>query len=210
MPDVRTWWPNITNSELDILRIYSHYEWLIMKRLVGNIGGGKEISEDDLAQGVPSDKLGKLKGAIRTLEKKKVIRIKPKPGMRICQVEPSIYTETVVKFAEIIRSDKNLVNSLLSEDVLFINRSEIISKIINNTFGKKADVLRSIRVSDKCSVLDDGLGIVITLAFHCPEIETSMEHEFEILDPRDLTSKIEHWSCECGRVHMCFANGNLF
>jgi len=210
MTDVRIWWPDITNAEIDSLKEYSHYEWLVMRRLVGNIGGGKEISEDDLGHGVPSHSLGKLREAIKGLEKRCILLIKPKPGMRICQVDPRVYSEPVKRFAELIRTNKDLFDMMLSEKVVFIKRSDTIIRLIEDRYKGKNAFQYTIRISDKLSVLGEELGIVVTTIFHCPSGNSVKECEFEILDPRDLMCKTHIWDCECGSIHTCCAYGRLF
>jgi hypothetical protein len=116
MIDVRRWWPDISNSEIDELDSYGCYELLLIRRLVDNIGGGKELSKDDLLKGIESDKLGRLDDASKSLEQKKFLLKKPKPGgVTIYQVDPKSYTQTLKKFAEMIRTNGDLADALRSD-----------------------------------------------------------------------------------------------
>jgi len=207
MPDIRRWWPEITNSEIDTLNEYNQYEWIVIKRLINDIGGGKEISRDDLCQSVPSHKIGKLKKAIDSLYKKEFLLLKPKPNTKIYQVDPNKYTDTAIKFAELIRTHSDLFESLISEDVMFIKTSDMITQIIKNTFKNRSNLLHSIRVSEEFSILKDGYGICINIAFNCPHTKNIKVLEFEILTPNDVTEKTQNWSCDCGNTHVCLANG---
>ena len=209
MVDIRLWWSEITNSEIDSLIAYSPYEWLVLRRLVNNTGGGKEISEDDLTQSIPSDKIDRFRAAIASLKKKKVIRSKPKTNIVICQVHVGEYTAIVKKFTALIRKNKDLYNSLLAEEVTFIKTSDKIFKLIDSAYKNKDDISYSTRTSNNLSIFGE-LGIVIAVTFVCPHTKNSKKFDFEILDPRDIHKKTQTWLCDCGRDHTCCANGRMF
>ena len=117
--DVREFWPEITNEEIDTLQTLSHHEWLIVRRLYKDKRiGGREISEDDLIQGFPKEKLGDARKALKSLERKGIIVKKPKPGVKIYQTPPDFFTNpSVTFFIEKIAEMEILRKSLIDPDL---------------------------------------------------------------------------------------------
>lgn len=210
MVDIRNWWSDIENSEIDAISTYSNYELLILSRMIGRIGGGTEISREDLLQSLPSDKLGKGGEAIDRLVKKQILLAKPKPKLTVYQVNPKNYTEPLQKFLKNIRTDKNLKKSLIEEQVTFTKTSETLIEIYNNSFkGHKFCNLSSIKPSEKKLDWKEEFGIVVEIEFRCKRCDGTKCFEFEILDPRSIFTLTELWSCECGEIYNCTACGKI-
>lgn len=213
MYDIRKWWPDITNFDICILTEYNCYELLLIERLIhGHIWGGKEISQEDLLQGVPTDKLGDLKDAAKVLYKKGILRIKPKLNLVIYQVESGIYSEPLTEIAKHIRSDESLKKALIENQVHYTKTSDAIETTLRKAIGEVRGSHQSyeIKASESESVFKGQLGIIVELEFKCRSCHNSKQISFEILDPRDIHMKIEVWECCCGSTNNCCASGRMY
>jgi len=167
--DIRAFWPEITDEEVDVLQALSSYEWLIARRLYeGKRIGGREISEDDLVQGFPKDKLGKAREAVKALEKKEIIVKKPKPTAMIYQAPPDFFTDrTVMMFIKKITGGHALRDSLISETLVLTKTSEALKTFVNKMLSSNRNIIEQrITVSEKVA-FDGNMGLRVFLKARC-------------------------------------------
>lgn len=208
MLEIRKWWPEITNEEIDYLNQYTAYEWLVIRRLITNgIGGGKEISEDDLIQSIPVDKIDKMKDAVKSLKKQKVIVKKPKPGIEILQVTPEKYTSTMKKFSSMIREKKDLSQALIDEDVKFLKVSDTLCLLIHKYCKSPYQIKPSLKITSNNESQIEELGVILTIDVNCPNSYRINKVTFEIISANEIFSKMETYVCKCGYEHTYTANG---
>lgn len=216
MVDIREWWPDIQNSDIDAIGKYTNYELLILRRMVNKIGGGTEIYKKDLLQSLSSDKLGEGKKAIDSLVKAGVLRAKPKTnGIIVYQVDPKHYTEPLKIVLDIIRRDKNFREALKAGSVTFIKTSEVLETIFKNSFRsheycqflkiRPSEQLCEFKNNDK-----EELGIIIELEFKCKKCNRIENLEFQILNPQSIRKSTDIWECKCGTRYNCTTAGELF
>ncbi|MCL2509679.1 MAG: hypothetical protein FWF07_01185 [Methanomassiliicoccaceae archaeon] len=208
--DIRKFWPEITNEEVDVLQSLSPYGWLIAKRLYkGGRIGGREISEDDLLQGFPKEKLGKARDAVITLEKKRIIVKKPKPTVVIYQARHDFFTNpSVIVFINKITESEMLRESLINESLEFKKVSETLVRIVNNTLDSKGNILeKKITASDKIA-FDDNLGLKVNIKAQCPK-GGSFELEYHVVGPADMSKFTFKPPCTCCSIHVCTAFGHV-
>ncbi|UAL08228.1 MAG: hypothetical protein KRP56_02995 [Candidatus Methanogranum gryphiswaldense] len=210
MLEIRKWWPDITNGEIDCLTKYSNYEWLVFRRLVSaGIGGGKEISENDLLQSIPTHKYKKMKEAFKSLEQKGILVKKPKPTVIIYQVPTLVYTDTIKKFSLLIRDHNDLHNALVKEDIKFLKISETISLIVANHCKLPYDLKPSLKSTNNNESQTEELGVILNVEFSCPYSHRKNKIEFEITSPEKIFSEIHIWKCDCKKEHICTAYGRI-
>jgi len=208
--DIRRFWPNISNEEIRILQSLglNNYEWLILRRLYnGGRIGGCEISADDLPQGVPIDKIGKAKAAIKSLEKKQILVKKPKPTTIIYQTPTDFFSNSVAtSFLEKVTADEELRSCLINEKLELHLISETLTKIVSRTLNHKNDVTGYVINASETKAFDGELGLNLVITFKCPN-GSSFDAEFEITHPIDVSALTSDIRCVCGYHHHCTASG---
>lgn len=209
--DIREFLPEITNEEVALLQTLSCYEWLLSKRLHnGRRFGGKEISEEDLLQGFPKEKLKEAKRALKSLEKKRIIVKKPKPSITIYQTPPEFFTNPfVVFFIEKITENEMLRQSLVDKTIKFTKVSETLMRIVSETFSSKSNIIERRITASKKTAFDGDNGLVVFLKIRCPN-DGHFEINFDLTDPSDISKLIFESNCTCGSLHMCNAYGRVF
>jgi hypothetical protein len=210
MLEIRKWWPDITNEEIDCLTKYSNYEWLVFRRLISaGIGGGKEISEKDLLQSIPTHECKKMKEAFKSLEQKSILLKKPKTNLTIFQVDPSVYTETIKKFSQMIRENKDLFEALKKENVKFLKISNTLCLLVKQYCRLSYKIEPSLKSTTNNETQIEELGIILTIEFNCPNSYRKNKIKFEIISPEEIFLKKEDWNCDCGFNHACNAIGQI-
>jgi len=208
--DIRAFWPEITDEEIGVLQTLSSYEWLIARRLYeGRRIGGREISQDDLIQGFPKDKLGKAREAVKALEKKEILVKKPKPTARIYQAPPDFFTDRVVtKFIKKITEGHALRDSLINETLVLTKTSEALKTFVNKMLSSNRNIIeQKITISERVA-FDGNMGLRVFLKVRC-EDGGCFEIEYDVVNPRDMNVLSFESDCTCGSVHYCSASGRI-
>jgi len=208
--DIRVFWPEITNEDIDTLRALSPYEWLIARRLYnGERIGGREISEDDLIQALPKEKLREAKKAVKTLEKKRIIVKKPKPTTIIYQTRHDFFTSTpVVTFIKKITENEMLRKTLINESLEFTKVSEPLMAIVNHALTSKRNIHEKKIAASERIAYDGNRGLRIYIKAQCPK-EGFFEIEYDVVDPRDMSQLTFEIRCSCCSFHTCNAYGRV-
>jgi len=209
--DIREFWPEITNEEIDALKSLSAYEWLIARRLYnGERIGGREVSEDDLIQGLPKETLKEAKKAVKTLEKKGIIVKKPKPTTIIYQARPDFFTNSpVIAFINKITESESLRKSLINKSLEFTKVSDLLKTIVNKSLTSKSNILEKKISASKRVAFDGNRGLRVYIKAMCPK-DGFFEIEYDVVDPRDMSRLTFETSCSCHSFHTCRANGQVF
>jgi len=213
--DIREFWPDITEEGIDALiealGPNSWYEWLIVRRLYNDKRiGGREISEDDLMQGFPADKLMRANKAIKSLEKKRIIVKKPKPGIKIIQTPPDFFAVPIrVSFIRKITENEGLRRSLIDETLELTKMSEALTRIVDATLGSNRGIVEKRIASSEKIAYDGYLGLRVFIRARCQR-GGCFEIEFDVVDPRDMSDLYFKPHCSCGALHDCGASGRVF
>lgn len=212
MLDIRRWWPEIKNSDIEAIITYDYYELIILHRLVDKVAGGTEISEDDLLQSVPKNKIGKLRDSLKNLVRRGILSKVPKTkGVIVFRANPGIYTETLKELLYLIRTDNELKKAMIDEQVSFLKVSETLINAHAENY-KKNPFCRHLKTepSKQLSVLNKELGIVIELEFECRSCHQRKHISFEILSPNSIFKESYNWNCVCGNTYTCTPQGIIF
>jgi len=208
--DIREFWPEITNEEIDVLRAHSPYEWLIVKHLYTDKRiGGREISEDDLLQGLPKEKLREAKKAVKSLEKKGIIVKKPKPTVIIYQARPDFFTNPLaIEFINKITKNEILRKSLINKSLEFTKISDSLMKIVNNTLESKKNIIEKKITASEEIAFDGNRGLKVFLKIQCPK-GGFFEIWYNVVDPRDMNRLTFESHCTCRSSHTCTTYGRV-
>jgi hypothetical protein len=211
--NIRTFWKDVTNKELDKISEYSFYEWLILRRLYsGGRMGGSEISENDLLQSFPSEKLGEAKNAVRSLERKQILVKKPKPNDIIYQAKPGFFANdpVVVCFIKKIIENRDLRVSLIDKTLELTRTSEVLMRVVADELIKNRKHIIDQRVEASEDIAFDGdLGVRISLTIKCPN-NSRFKIEYVAVEPHELRHLTFRSRCDCGLIHQCGAFGKVF
>jgi len=210
--EIRTYWPKVTNDQVDKLNELSGRQWILVRRLCrDNRHGGKEISEKDLLQSMPPDKIGEFKKELYGLIKKQILVKKPKPTTIIYQSPLGFFDDTVAEFTDRIATDDELRRELMDNNVEFLKVSEEIMEVLINTHSKRKKELggNSVLYPSVNKTAEGDLGVIAKLEFICPNTKNKFFVEFEILSVEEIYQILEFVECDCGAVHSCSPSGRI-
>lgn len=210
--EIRTYWPSVTNDQIDKLKELTGPEWILIRRMCrDNRIGGKEIAEKDLFQSVDKKHINTLKKARDGLIKKQIFLQKPKATTPIYQSDPKFFDKTVMEFANIISGNGELKDELTNDNVDFFKVSDVLQDALNKLYSSRRTELRSYELLPSPNRTGDGeLGVIAKLDFICPEKKKVIRQEFEILSPNEIHKNFVQFICgHCGARHHCSSSGKI-
>ena len=148
MIDVTDLWPGASNGALSSFAHREPCQWLVLSNAhVLKLSMAKETHEEALMRGVPSNLKGRMKDAMLSLEREKILFSVPKEGHDVWHADsrhPFFQSDENIEVLEALRTCDSLRAALADGTPLLIREiSPILEKSILKVWEKKIKIGRA-------------------------------------------------------------------